>query len=142
MQDYRRKRNQMNTTTKPTNITQLSTVRCGANHSGNHTLHRLTRGSWQCAGCGAMYTDAQVAAPGAGVIGSGGVIMDYHRAQAAWCAQRPSVGAYALYETYMQVYRTNEDAGRVRLRRATGSDRLAARPTPPAKDNTLYGEWV
>jgi hypothetical protein len=54
--------------------TETTTARCGLSHSGNHSLHIITRGFWQCAGCGETYTAKQVENPTDGIIGSGGVI--------------------------------------------------------------------
>jgi hypothetical protein len=37
-------------------------VQCGERHGGSRDIFPLTRGFFQCAGCGAMLTAAQVAA--------------------------------------------------------------------------------
>lgn len=66
-------RNQMSNTKKATQA-ETTTARCGMSHGGNHSLHIITRGFFQCAGCGETYTAKQVANPTAGIIGSGGVI--------------------------------------------------------------------
>lgn len=54
-------------------------VRCGLGHSGNHRLAQATRDYWQCQGCGALFSAADVARGqrGEGLhreIGAGGLI--------------------------------------------------------------------
>lgn len=63
----------MNTAKKATR-TETTTSRCGLSHGGNHSLHMITRGFFQCAGCGETYTAKQVENPTDGIIGTGGVI--------------------------------------------------------------------
>jgi hypothetical protein len=48
-------------------------TRCALDHGGNHTLHRLSRGYVQCAGCGGIHTDESVLSATPGVQGQGGV---------------------------------------------------------------------